>query len=189
MVATHAVHAFAFGALGIAIVQLAIDDLQLGAAGLGMLETALAVGGVAGGIVALGRAANHSAARSIRLGAVLFALPLCAAAILVSPAAALGGLALAGIGNVLLDVAVYTHIQETTVETVLARTIAALQSVAVAAVGLGSLTAGIALSLLGTTATLTLIALTVAAAALTLIRPPAPHATPLPTPAALATDP
>ena len=161
LVATHAVHAFAFGALGITIVQLAIDDLRLGAAGLGMLETALAVGGVAGGIVALGRAANHSVARSIRLGAVLFAGPLCAAAILVSPAAALCGLALAGIGNVLLDVAVYTHVQETTVETVIARTIAALRSVAVA----------------------------VAAAALTLIRPPAPHTTPLPTPAALATDP
>ena len=189
MVATHTVQAFAIGALGIAVVQLAIDDLELGAPGLGMLESALAVGGVAGGIVALGRAANHSAARSIRLGAVLFAVPLCVAAALLNPAAALAGLAIAGVGNVLLDVAVYTHVQETTAEAVLARTVAALQSIAVAAVGLGSLAAGVALSLLGTAPTLAVLALSVPAAALTLIQPETTLATPPPTPTALATDP
>ena len=154
-------HVFAIGVLSVAVIQLALHDLAIGAPGLGLLEGALAVGGIAGGAVALGQAARHTAVGAVRLASVLWALPLCAAVAVVNPVAAAVGLAIAGIGNVLLDVTVYTHVQETTDEPVLARTVAALQSITVAAVGLGSLAAGIALSTLGTAATLGAIGLLV----------------------------
>ncbi len=78
-------------------------------------------------------------------------------------------LALAGVANVLLDVVVYTHVQETADGAVLARTIAALQSAVVLAVGLGGLAAGLALSVAGSRGTLALVALCVPVAALTLV--------------------
>ena len=122
-------HVFAIGVLSVAVIQLALHDLAIGAPGLGLLEGALAVGGIAGGAVALGQAARHTAVGAVRLASVLWALPLCAAVAVVNPVAAAVGLAIAGVGNVLLDVTVYTHVQETTDEVVLARTVAALQNI------------------------------------------------------------
>jgi hypothetical protein len=164
--------------LGVALIQLALDDLRIGAPGLGLLEGALAVGGIAGGAVALGRAARHSARSGVRLGAALWSVPFCAAALLVDPVLAVAAIVVAGVGNVLLDVAVYTHVQETAQERVLARTVAALQSLAVAAVGLGSLAAGIALTRAGTVATLLAIGLAVPAATVLLVRPSLPQRPP-----------
>ncbi len=71
----------------------------------------------------------------------------------------------------LIDVAVYTHVQESTAEGVLARTVAALQSLAVAAVGLGSLAAGLVLTSLGGRATVAGIGGVVLVAAVVLLRP------------------
>ena len=170
LVLTHVVHAVAIGVLSVAVIQLALHDLAIGAPGLGLLEGALAVGGIAGGAVALGQAARHTAIGAVRLASVLWALPLCAAVAVANPVAAAVGLAIAGIGNVLLDVTVYTHVQETTDEPVLARTVAALQSIAVAAVGLGSLAAGITLPILGTAATLAAIGLLVPVTGAILLR-------------------
>ena len=75
------------------------------------------------------------------------------------------------VGNVLLDVVTYTHVQETTAQAVLARTIAAMQSIAVAAVGIGNLAAGVALATVGTRATLMLLALGLPVAAAVVLRP------------------
>jgi hypothetical protein len=170
LVAIQAVHCFAIGALGVAVIQLALAELEVGSIGLGLLEGALAAGGIIGGVVALGRATSHCTDRSVRLGAILWAVPFCPIVAVLDPVAAITGLAVAGVGNVLLDVAVYTHIQETAAESVLARTVAALQSVAVAAVGLGSLVGGFSLSLLGTGPTLVGIGLVVLAAVACVLR-------------------
>jgi hypothetical protein len=72
---------------------------------------------------------------------------------------------------VLIDVAVYTHVQESTAEGVLARTVAALQSLAVGAVGIGSLVAGVAVTALGGRVTLLGIGCVVLLAASVLVRP------------------
>jgi predicted MFS family arabinose efflux permease len=169
LVVVHVVHCLAIGALGVALVQLALDDLAIGTPGLGLLEGAMGAGGVLGGLLALGRAANHTVEGAVRLAVLLWALPLLATVAFVSPAVALGGIAVAGIGNVLLDVAVYTHVQETADERVLARTVAALQSLAVAAVGAGCLGAGIMLTGPGTAATVLVVATCVPAAAAGLV--------------------
>jgi hypothetical protein len=171
LVGVHAVHCLAIGALSVAVLQLALEDLRIGTAGLGVLEGALAVGGITGGVVALARARTHSSDQSVRLGAVLWALPFVAVVALVQPAVAVAALAVAGVGNVLIDVAVYTHVQESTAEGVLARTVAALQSLAVGAVGIGSLVAGVAVTALGGRVTLLGIGCVVLLAASVLVRP------------------
>jgi len=183
IVAISAVHCFAFGALGVVIVQLAVHDLALGAPGLGLLETALAVGGIGGGGVALACGAAQSPTSSIRHGGLLWAAALAAAAVGAGPVDVVIGLAAAGVGNILIDVATYTHVQEATSQAVLARTIAAMQSIGVAAIGLGNFAAGVALGLLGTRPTLALLAACVPVAAFTLARRPS---TVVPTVAAAA---
>ncbi len=170
LVCVHVFHCFAIGALSIAVIQLALQELRVGTAGLGALEGALAVGGIAGGVAALARASTHSTDASVRLGGMLWAVPLGAMVVLVHPLAAVGGLVVAGVGNVLLDVAVYTHVQESTDDGVIARAVAAMQSLAVAAVGVGSLVAGISLSRLGTGVTLLGIGVVVGAPAGALVR-------------------
>jgi hypothetical protein len=87
-------------------------------------------------------------------GGVLWSVPFIAVVLLGNPIAAAIGLAVAGVGNVLLDVAIYTHVQEASDGRVLARAVTSLQSLAVTAVGLGSLAAGIGLATLGTRPTL-----------------------------------
>jgi hypothetical protein len=163
LVGAHVAHCLALGALSVALIQLALDELRVGTAGLGVLEGALAVGGIAGGVVALARASTQSTNSSVRFGGMLWAVPFCAMCTLVHPVVAVGGLVVAGVGNVVLDVAVYTHVQESADDGVIARAVAALQSLAVAAVGFGSLVAGISLSLAGTRMTLLGIGLVVGA--------------------------
>ena len=171
IVAVHAVHWLGLGALAVVVVQLALEDLRLGSPGVGMLEASLAVGGLVGGVVVVGVAARHDCRAAIRRGALLWAVALVGIAALTSPTVAFAGLAVLGLGNVLLDVSTYTHVQESTPEDVLARTIAALQSIAVGAVGIGNLAAGLALEALGTQPTLVLLALGPPVAAAVLLRP------------------
>ena len=81
VVAVHAVHCLGLGALAVVVVQLAIDDLRLGSSGFGLLEAAIALGGVAGGVVAVGRLTGHDTVACIRGGALLWGASLAAVAV------------------------------------------------------------------------------------------------------------
>ena len=110
VVAVHAVHCLGLGALAVVVVQLAIDDLGLGSAGFGLFEAAIALGGVAGGVVAVGRFTAHDTIACIRGGALVWGVSSQLVAVAVGPATALLGLAALGVGNVLLDV-VHLHVR------------------------------------------------------------------------------
>ena len=67
-------------------VLIAVDVVRIGPEGVGYLDAVLGVGAIAGGLVALSRAARGSVARDFGAGVVGWALPLLLVAVWPSPA-------------------------------------------------------------------------------------------------------
>ncbi len=99
LVGIHAIHCVAIGALGVAVLHLALEELRVGTAGVGLLEGALAVGGITGGVVAMARARTHSSDQSVLLGSFLWAVPFIAVVALLEPIVAVVALAVAGVAT------------------------------------------------------------------------------------------
>ena len=128
------------GALNVFLVVIALRLLGLGEGGVGVLNAALGLGGVVGGLVLVGRARERLAG-DLRLGLLLWSLPLAALALLPVSAVAFAVLALVGIGNTLVDVTTFTLLQRIAPEEIRARVFGVLEGLGVAAVGVGSLLA------------------------------------------------
>ena len=139
-----------FGALAVTVVELALHDLGLGAGGVGLLNGAMGIGGVLGGVVA-GRLVSRFGARAaIVLGGILWGLPLMAAGLAPGIAGPVILLALAGAGSVVLDVPGYTLLQACAPREALGRVFGVLEALLVGAVAAGSLLGGVLLSCFGT---------------------------------------
>jgi MFS family permease len=139
----------AFGMLIVLVFGLAVDVLRIGEGGVGALNGALGVGGVAGGAVALVLAGRAQPRTSLAAGCSLLGLSLGLIGLWPETAPALLLLAAAGGGGVVVDVAAYTLVQQTSDE-VRARVIGVLEGVAVAAAGLGSGFGGVLAASVGT---------------------------------------
>lgn len=128
------------GALNVFLVVIALRLLDLGEGGVGVLNAALGLGGVVGGLVLFGRARERLAG-DLRLGLLLWGLPLAALAFLPVSAVAFAVFALVGIGNTLVDVTTFTLLQRIAPEEIRARVFGLLEGLSVTAVGVGSLLA------------------------------------------------
>jgi hypothetical protein len=137
------------GALNVLIVVTALDLLKLGQSGVGTLTAAVGVGGIIGGAVVLARlrAARHGA--DLGIGLLLWGVPLVVLALLSSRAAAFILLGIVGIGVTVVDVAAVTLLQRTAKGELLPHALAALQTVFVTTVAVGTLLAPILVSSLG----------------------------------------
>jgi hypothetical protein len=128
------------GALNVFLVIVAVRLVHLGDSGVGFLNGALGLGGAVGAVVALVLAGRHLP-ESVRAGLLLWGLPLAALATWPNPVFALVALACVGAGNTLLDVGVFTSIQQTAPPAVLGRVFGVLEGIGVLAVGLGAVAA------------------------------------------------
>jgi predicted MFS family arabinose efflux permease len=166
VISIYAFQTAVWGALSVAIVELALSELQMGDSGVGLLNGALGVGGVAGGLLAVG------VSQRLRLGSTLSGATLLWGAALVilavvpraaTPIVAL--LIVVGIGNVLVDVASYALIQRATCDEFRGRVFATLEGAAVGAVALGALAGGSLVGAIGAHATLAASGISLAASA------------------------
>jgi MFS family permease len=139
----------AFGVVIVLVVGLAVDVLGIGDGGVGALNGALGIGGVAGGAVAFALAGRVQAGTNLTAGCVLFGLSLGLIGVWPETMPALLLLAAAGGGGVGVDVAAYTLVQQTTLDDVRARVFGVLEGLAVAAAGLGSAFGGVLAESLG----------------------------------------
>jgi hypothetical protein len=137
------------GALNVLIVVTALDLLKLGQSGVGTLTAAVGVGGMIGGAVVFARlrAARHGA--DLGIGLLLWGVPLVVLALLSSRAAAFILLGIVGIGVTVVDVAAVTLLQRTAKGELLPHALAALQTVFVTTVAIGTLLAPVLVSSLG----------------------------------------
>jgi MFS family permease len=153
------------GSVNVLIVILALETLDLGKSGIGFLNSAIGVGGLLGGVVAVGLIARPRLASAFGAGLALAGLPIAAIGLLPRTATAVVCLALAGLGTTVVDVAGVTLLQRSTPDEVLTRVMGVVQSVFVGTLGLGALLAPALIDLVGDRWTLAIVGTPIVVAA------------------------
>ena len=143
------VQTFTRGCMTVLVVVVALDLTRTGEPGVGILSAAVGAGGVLGSVCALALVGRGGLASWFGVGVALFGAPLALLGVVPEEAAALGLLALVGVGNSLIDVAGFTILARRTDEAVLARTFAGFEAVLTLGVALGGLVAPLAVETLG----------------------------------------
>jgi MFS family permease len=142
------------GAYGVLVVVIALQVLDLGNAGVGLLQAATGVGAVVGAALAFALVGRKRTATDLSIGLACFGAPLLALAALPRTWTAVMALAVLGIGNSLVDVSAVTLIQRTSPPAVAGRVFGLLQAVLVGALGLGAVVTPLLVHLIGARGTL-----------------------------------
>jgi len=150
VVGLYAAQTLLAGALGVLVVVIALDLLSWNDSGVGLLNAAMGVGGVAGSLAAFALIGRKRLASDFGLGIVLWGAPLAAIGLWPHAWVALVALGVLGLGNTLVDVAGMTLLQRLAAEEVIGRVFGAFESVVLVAMGAGSLLAPLLDSALGT---------------------------------------
>ena len=142
------------GATDVLIVLVALDLLDIGQAGVGYLNAAWGIGGLIGGAAAAaapgrGRLALGLSASCVLIGACLGGLGAWAATV-----TAVVFLAQLGVGYAVVEIAETTLLQRLVPDDVLGRAFGVMESVYVAATGVGSLLAPVLVAAIGIRGTL-----------------------------------
>ena len=144
-----AVQAVTRGALNVFLVVVAIDLLETGDAGVGVLTAALGVGAVVGSLGISVLVGSRRLAAYTGVGIALWGLPLALIGIFPTELIALIMLAIVGAGNALVDLGYFTLFPRLMPDEVLARVFGALESLVALAIGLGSILTPLLIHLFG----------------------------------------
>jgi predicted MFS family arabinose efflux permease len=142
------------GALRVLIVVTALELLDIGNSGLGLLNAAIGIGGLLGVGVTFALVGRKRLAADFGLGLVLIGAGLALVGVWPTVLGAVILMAIFGIGNTLVDVSGVTLMQRAVRDEVLGRVFGALQSILVLGLALGALLAPVLLDLIGTRASL-----------------------------------
>jgi CRP-like cAMP-binding protein len=148
------VQTFTRGCLTVLTVVVAIDLLDTGNAGVGVLSAAVGAGGMLGSLLAFGLVGRGRLAFWFGVGVALFGAPLVLVGALPHTATTIVLLGVVGIGNALIDVAGFTLLARLTDETVLARMFAGFEAILTLGVAAGSLVTPLLVDTLGVRPTL-----------------------------------
>jgi MFS family permease len=136
-----AVQAVTRGALNVFVVVVAIELLETGEPGVGVLTAAIGVGAVVGSLGASVLVGSRRLAAYTGVGIALWGTPLVLIGVFPAELLALVMLAIIGAGNALVDLGYFTLFPRLMPDEVLARVFGALESLVALAVGLGSILA------------------------------------------------
>jgi len=142
------------GALAVLVVVTALQLLDLGSAGVGLLEAASGVGSIVGAGVMLALIARRRLGRDLALGIFLWGAPLVLVGLLTSTAVAVIAWFLVGIGNTLVDIAAITLLQRAVQPSIAARVFGVLEGMLVAGLAFGALLAPVLVHTIGAQAAL-----------------------------------
>jgi CRP-like cAMP-binding protein/predicted MFS family arabinose efflux permease len=143
------VQTFTRGCLTVFTVVVAIDLLDTGDPGVGVLTAAVGAGGVLGSILAFGLVGRGRLALWFGVGVALFGAPLVGIGVVPDQVTAIVLLGIVGIGNALIDVGGFTLLARLADETVLARMFAGFEAILTLGVAAGGLITPLAVDLLG----------------------------------------
>jgi len=142
------------GAGSVFTVAVALDLLDLEASGVGWLSAASGLGGLLGGLLALGLALRGRLASDFAIGLVLNGLPFALVAAFPSVPMAMAALLLVGVGNSIVDVSAITLLQRAVPDAVLGRVLGAIESLLLGSLGIGALLAPLLIGVAGLRAAL-----------------------------------
>jgi Cyclic nucleotide-binding domain/Major Facilitator Superfamily len=140
---------FTRGCLSVFSVVVAIELLDLGEAGVGVLNAAVGAGAVLGSILTFGLVRRGGLAAWFGLGIALFGAPLVLLGVVPEVPAAIALFAVVGIGNALIDVGGFTMLARLADEAVLARMFAAFEATLTVGIAAGALLTPLVIELLG----------------------------------------
>jgi MFS family permease len=143
------VQTFTRGCLTVFAVVVAIDLLDTGDPGVGILNAAVGAGGLLGSFLAFGLVGRGGLAAWFGVGIALFGAPLALIGIVPEQPAAIVLLGVVGIGNALIDVGGFTLLARLADETVLARMFAGFEAILTLGVAAGGLLTPLIVELLG----------------------------------------
>jgi len=141
------------GALDVLLVVLAFDVLDIGSSGVGLLNSAVGAGAIAGSALTV-QLGGRRLAVPIVTGFACWSLALGAVGLVPTRAATPFLLALAGAGGILTEVAGRLLLQRSAPNQVLSRVFGVLEGLSMAAMGLGSVLVPASIALLGVRGTL-----------------------------------
>jgi MFS family permease len=142
-------------------VTIALELLHMHESGVGVLNAALGIGGLAGGVVALVLSQRGKLAHDFGFGVALWAAPLLLVATMPTIVSALVAMVLIGIGNSLVDVNAETIIQRLVPDELLGRVFGALDGAAIAGMAIGAAMMPLLIETIGLRAGLAAIAVVV----------------------------
>jgi MFS family permease len=138
IVALYVAQTIVAGCSAVYEVAIALDLLGLRDSGVGMLNAALGIGGLIGGVVALVLSQRGRLARDFGVGVALWAAPLLLVVAIPTLPSALLAMMLIGVGNSVVDVNAETIVQRLVPDEVLGRVFGALDSAAIGGMALGA---------------------------------------------------
>jgi len=159
------------GTLDVLGVVLALEVLDAGESGVGLISGALGAGGLLGAGVAISLVGRHRLLAPMLVAAAVVGLGLGFASLVPTLAVVLIGFLASGIGKSVFDVAGRTMLQRVAPEATLARIFGVLEGVTMAALALGTLAAPVLVGALGTAGALAVAATLVPLTTLLLRRP------------------
>jgi MFS family permease len=137
------------GFYNVFVVVIALELLEIGEPGVGLLTAAVGAGAVTGSLGASMLVSGRRLATLEGLGVALWGLPLALSGVLPYEPAVLALMCVIGVGNALVDIGLYTLPARLVPEELLARLFGAKESLTALSVALGSLTTPPAIDLLG----------------------------------------
>ena len=143
------VQTFVRGCLTVFVVLVAIDLLDTGDPGVGVLTAAIGAGGILGSFLAFGLVGRGRLATWFGLGVALFGAPLVVMGLVPDQATTILLLGVIGIGNALVDVGGFTLLARLADERVLARMFAGFEAILTLGVAAGGLVTPLVVDLLG----------------------------------------
>jgi predicted MFS family arabinose efflux permease len=146
--------ALAQGALNVLVVVLALDVLDIGDGGVGLLTATVGVGGLAAAIASFLVSGRRRLTPYLAAGSIAFGAPLCLLALRPGVVVTVLLLAALGAGNLVVDVAVLTLLQRTARDEVLIRVLGVVEGLWVALFGVGAILVPALIDLLGVRAAL-----------------------------------
>ena len=142
-----------WGALSVFLVVIAVRDFG-DASNVGWLQGAMGVGTIVGGVMILSRVARGKLAQDMVVGVLGWSVPIIALALFPSPVTAVAALVVIGIADPWVNLGLETIPQRLAPSHAISRVYAAVESIAIAAMALGSLMAPLLIHLFGTSASL-----------------------------------
>ena len=134
-----ATHWLVAGAVHVLLVAAALELLDLGESGVGLLSAAIGVGGVVGAFVALGLVGPDRLAINFATGLIIRGSALALIGVWPEPAVAYTLLFINGIGNTIIDASGSTLLQRMVGDEVRARVFGALQGILILGLGIGTI--------------------------------------------------